>query len=189
MTFTSLMDLVRKPVASSSPLADALRELDLQPFEPTSVATYKTQKKEEIFSQPHKYLKGNMAGAHRWVRGGAHTNEEVNLIWASERIGFEVQLFKDVAYQSMPTALCLRWRRMSLAEASASGGPGVPEFVARKAEQVAERVPTAVIEVDALESQQQFYDPFLVVKMGAEEYYIEVWDETSFNEEPQTSTP
>lgn len=70
---------------------------------------------------------------------------------------------------------------MSIAEAVAT--IGVPEYIANKAAQILDKSPEAVLEVDALESKVRPYDPFLIVKQGEEEYYVEVWgdDEREFS--------
>lgn len=60
----------------------------------------------------------------------------------------------------------------------------VPEFVLRKAVQIKEACPTALIYVDALKvNTRPFPDPFLVVKLGNEKYWVDVWDEAAFESE------
>ncbi len=41
------------------------------------------------------------------------------------------------------------------------------------------KAPDATLKVDALERKSVAHDPCLAVKLGAEEYYIEVWDEAT----------
>lgn len=61
----------------------------------------------------------------------------------------------------------------------------VPEFVLAKAVQIAKKVPKAAFFVESLEVERddggsKDYDPFLVVRLERESYYIEVWDEPKF---------
>lgn len=53
----------------------------------------------------------------------------------------------------------------------------IPEFVLNKALQIKERVPSAQFFVEHLEEK---HDPFLKVKHGNLDLYIEVWDEPKF---------
>jgi asparagine synthetase B (glutamine-hydrolysing) len=53
----------------------------------------------------------------------------------------------------------------------------VPEFVLNKAVQIAEQVPETKFYVVHMERVQ---DPFLLVKLGGEEIYVEVWEEPLF---------
>lgn len=55
----------------------------------------------------------------------------------------------------------------------------IPEHVLNKAIQIKERLPSVDFFVDELRSNR-IPDPFLLVKLGREEYYIEVWDEPKF---------
>lgn len=53
----------------------------------------------------------------------------------------------------------------------------IPEFVLNKALQIKEKVPNAQFFIEHLEEK---YDPFLKVKHGNLDLYIEVWDEPKF---------
>ena len=56
-------------------------------------------------------------------------------------------------------------------------GKEIPEYVLNKAIQVKYEVPEVEILIDEFTVVP---DPFLFVKLGAESYYIEVWDEPKF---------
>lgn len=65
------------------------------------------------------------------------------------------------------------WRQTELKKY----GEPIPEFVLRKAVQLKETLPEVELFIEQLEEQK---DPFLFVKLGEEEFYIEVWDEPRF---------
>jgi hypothetical protein len=64
----------------------------------------------------------------------------------------------------------------------------VPEFALRKGIQIMEACPDVRVEVEALVLQKvaslpkprHTPDPFLLVSLGAERFYVEVWDERKF---------
>ena len=57
----------------------------------------------------------------------------------------------------------------------------VPDFALRKAIMIKEAMPEAQFFVDVLKvNTKRIPDPFLVVKLGTEKYWVEVWDETEF---------
>ena len=64
------------------------------------------------------------------------------------------------------------WWRESLRKAH-----GVPPFVLRKAVQIARAAPEVLFFIERVANHA---DPFLIAKLGREEYYIEVWDEADF---------
>jgi len=70
-----------------------------------------------------------------------------------------------------------RWMLVPLSKYTAI----VPEFALRKAVQIKEACPTALFYVDVLKvNTKKIPDPFLVVKLGSEKYWVEVWDESEF---------
>jgi hypothetical protein len=187
-----LLSFTKKPVEPSRPLARALADLEIQPFDERSVETYKTAKKNLVFDEKlatmnrarHEQYAGQWYeeryGVAWSLTSAAATIEEDGMRTNAHQSGWDVRFYRDAWRLSVPMAYFVRWRRMCLDEARMS--VGVPEFVERKIAQVVEKVPGAVVEVDGLESQSVFYDPFLVVSFAGEEYYIEVWgdDEKSF---------
>jgi len=60
----------------------------------------------------------------------------------------------------------------------------IPEFVLNKAVQIAEKLPKAQFVIEDLRVRQETrtrnFDPFLIVSLGEEQYYVEVWDEPKF---------
>lgn len=189
-----LLDLLRrhKP-AETAPLASLLNDLNLEPFDTASVEHYKQEKKEATFRAVLPQ------GEYDWVQrtrskvGFAYTpgpsiDDRVGLLGSDELLfaqrafegGWDLRFYYERINNHIPVAVLLRWRRMSLAEAVTT--IGVPDYVANKAAQILDKSPDAVIEVDSLESQAHAFDPFLVVKLGSEESYVEVWgaDEREF---------
>lgn len=55
----------------------------------------------------------------------------------------------------------------------------VPAFALSHALEIKERVPNAEFEVEELRVEKR-YDPFLLVSLGRERFYIDVWDEAEF---------
>jgi hypothetical protein len=55
----------------------------------------------------------------------------------------------------------------------------VPPFALSRALDIKNRVPAAEFEVDELRVDKR-YDPFLVVRHGKEQFYIDVWEEADF---------
>ncbi|MFB3812797.1 MAG: hypothetical protein ACE14L_01700 [Terriglobales bacterium] len=70
------------------------------------------------------------------------------------------------------------WRRVRLGKFKGE----VPAFALSKAIEIKERLPKAEFYVEELVVEKQ-YDPFLVVRCGREEFYLEVWDERDFERE------
>lgn len=56
----------------------------------------------------------------------------------------------------------------------------VPEFVLRKALQIKDELPNATFAVDELSQRAPDPDPFLIVSLAKERFYIEVWEEPKF---------
>lgn len=188
-----LLDLLRrhKP-AETAPLASLLNDLNLEPFDATSVEHYKQEKKEATFRAVLPQGNYEWVQQTRHLRGFAYTpgpspsdpswvaSDEAAWLRLAVIGGYDLRFYYEKYGHHIPVAVLLRWRRMSLAEAVAT--IGVPDYVANKAAQILDKSPDAVIEVDSLESQAHAFDPFLVVKRGSEEFYVEVWgaDEREF---------
>lgn len=199
MTLLDLLSRTRS-VKPWLPLASALDELDIQPFNPTSVEMYKAAKKDMVFEHYAEELNRLHRGSHSFLQAPQWTMmrerdslgkvpsfsgrilgyEEEGVRRAGQAMGWDVRFYYEASGQSLPSAKFLRWRRIYLNEARMSAG--VPEFVDRKIAQVVDKIPEAAIQVDTLESKTEFYDPFLLVSFQREEYYIEVWgdDEREF---------
>jgi hypothetical protein len=75
-----------------------------------------------------------------------------------------------------PFAVMMVWDVVEHIEVPAE----MPLHVEHKARQIADSVPGAIFETETLRDQSRQYDPFLVVRLGDERYYIEVWDERDF---------
>jgi hypothetical protein len=68
-----------------------------------------------------------------------------------------------------------RWERVPLPAFEGE----VPEFALSHALEIKDKMPTATFEVEELRVEKR-YDPFLIASCGKERYYIDVWDEHSF---------
>jgi hypothetical protein len=70
------------------------------------------------------------------------------------------------------------WRRLKLGKYRGQ----VPLFALSKAVEIKQQLPKAEFYVEELVVDKQ-YDPFLVVRCGREEFYVDVWDERDFERE------
>lgn len=70
----------------------------------------------------------------------------------------------------------LQWEKFSIQRYDKP----IPEFVLNKAIEIRERIPLVQFEVEELTENPVNNDPFLIARLGAESYYIEVWHEPSF---------
>ena len=123
-------------------LAQALQELQIEPYSLASVEAYKKEKLETTLKESNKRTRRR------------RTEEDDD----------------DDEYTG-------RWMRVDIGDYE----PPIPEFVLRKAVQIVEKVPIANVLVDYLVVERKILpDPFLVVRVGTEEYYIEVWNEPVF---------
>ena len=152
----TLLDLLsrtspaRKPYR---PLASALDELDIQPFDHTSVEMYKAAKKVAVGDaflaklQTEKYVTHVIPDDPDfnpdWREGKVSRYEAEGLEAQAHGRGYDARFFYPKNGGAYPVVLYLRWRRMSLQDFKNTGG-NVPEYVERKAAQVAAKVPDAV---------------------------------------------
>jgi hypothetical protein len=191
-----------KPEAVA-PLASLLHELDIQPFDRESVELYKQEKKEKTFAEVLARLdptgffdwhesvmiqrlaldgRGKIMAPNASIADPSPEYDlQADILSDAADEGWDVRFYHDRNRDSLPVAVQLRWRRIEIAEAIAT--IGIPEFVFHKTYPIMDRAPVGTtMEVDALESKSAFYDPFLIVRLGEEEYYIEVWgdDEKQF---------
>jgi hypothetical protein len=133
-------------------LITVLRELEIEPYTQSTVEAYKVSKVQEVRAEIARRKEKNPQSSFR-----------VSLQATWKRTDID------------------RYKRI------------IPEFALRKAVMIKEACPDAVIEVDALviervrtydshASSTSDPDPFLVASLGAERYYIEVWDEKKFED-------
>jgi hypothetical protein len=89
----------------------------------------------------------------------------------------EAHAERRAAVRSSYVTVTSRWSLVPIAKYTQI----VPEFVLRKAVQIKEACPEVTIYVDALKvNTKRIPDPFLVVSLGKEKYWVEVWDEAEF---------
>lgn len=171
MTALGLLARSSKTTATETPLLDALAKLDIRPIDQRAVTNYKLEKLNETVKTRLKELK-----AEKWQeyedakpRYEPEVRRALGAKWTDQDV-----YWYACHYATYPKCFAFGWHRMALASVAA------PEFITRKAEQISNKVPGAIMEADVLESESRMYDPFLVVKLGAEEYYVDVWDEKDF---------
>lgn len=182
MTFLGLLE--RKPetqsleeVKTTKPLLAALMELDIVPFDRKAVDDYKHIELYRAFSK----MKGErMAQGWRPAEVPAfhqyalETRAMLGRKWTDDDLYY-------YAYNPglRPTCFAMGWHRAAFASI-VEAPVQIPEHAKRKAEQIQAKVPGVTLEADVLESDEKLWDPFLVVKSGDEEYYVEVWSEEDF---------
>lgn len=180
-----LLDLLQRRKPAAAPLASLLADLNIEPFDAASVEQYKKEKKEKTFRailpknsgqdwrQHHVTYTYSPSIADPEGILALRTLDEIPFLREAQANGWDLRFYQESLGRAVPIAVWLRWHRMSIADAVVAGG--VPDYVAHKANQILEKAPAAVLEVDALQSKTQSYDPFLVVTLGSEQYYVEVW--------------
>lgn len=191
----SLLERFRPAAAAPNlPLAAALAELDIEPFKKEDVDRYKAEKHEAAF---RAVLPKNYHGHYeiQWLEykgtvavSAADPARAIEVLRMKHE-GWETRIFFNQQFYRMCHMVHVRWHRYPLNAAAltlAAVNHTIPEYVTRKAEQIAASVPGVVIEEDRLETKDVDLDPFLVVRLGDEEYYVEVWgaEEREFKREP-----
>ena len=72
------------------------------------------------------------------------------------------------------------WSSFGLGEASYRNIP-IPEFALATAVRVKESLPTAKLSIEILmANERQLADPFLVMELAGQKFYLEVWNESKF---------
>lgn len=185
MSPTSLLEHIGlispvQPKPEAKPLLAALQKLEIEPLNQTAVNTYKKYKLEKEWELLQQKLQ--RAGWYHHVSFGGYTGivrSQLGSTWTDD------DKYAYLAFSGgdrYPTCFAMGWHRSQVSLSDLAVNSDVPEYVTRKAEAIRNEVPTATLEVDKLEDRQTAYDPFLVVKLGDEEYYVEVWnaDERDF---------
>jgi hypothetical protein len=173
---TTLLELLTRqklePTTPAQPLAAALIKLDIEPFNAVTVRDYKQAKRDQLVASESQRLADcgwstDIGGADNY---GDDVRNDLGPRWKDD----DCYLFRCRDFRS-PLCFAYGWHRDIFAFAPASL---VPAYVQRKAMQIAHEVPGVIFQTDTLESRSASYDPFLIAKLGSEEYYFECWDET-----------
>ena len=182
--------LTRSKARSATPLADALHQLDIAPFDPQSVRNYKRDKMEQVCKrkaggliqfnpEPWDTFAGEVyISAITLARQcGRNIGDRDNtmLRFFSYRVPTFTLADSRIEYLP-PYAVILAWDVVEHPDVPTE----MPPHVERKAKQIADAVPGVTFETETLRDQSRNYDPFLVVRLGEERYYVEVWDERDF---------
>ncbi|HEX8926463.1 MAG TPA: hypothetical protein VF786_11750 [Terriglobales bacterium] len=176
-------------VSSATPLADALRELDILPFDPQSVVAYKQEKMEQVCArrtrgmvqftpEPWDSFAGEvyMSAMELVKRNGRKYGDRENTMLRFYTYQIPTYVPADSRVFLPPFAAMLVWDLVEYPSVPTE----LPPHIDRKAKQISETVPGAIFETETLRDHSHQYDPFLVVRLGDERYYIEVWDEHDF---------
>lgn len=170
-------------------LGNALYELDIKPFSPSSVKKYKVKM---LHTKHRDKVKWQSLGAAMIVIAVAILPGFYELFHKAPVLGETLSWI--LAISSLITGICMlahaadfrsqnEWRRISLA----GYDEDVPEFALMRAVQIKEKVPAASFTVEYLVHTESYQpktvDPFLIVSLGDEQYYIDVWNEPQFERE------
>lgn len=165
-----------------SGLSRVLKKLDIQPFSHISVERYKAEEPDAAEVDVPEFLKRHrkLARILLWfvpvwailsgigIAGGWFISWKLGI---ASLVGMIVILQKGCEFDDRLAALFPMWERVPLAEYEEE----VPLYVLHKAVDIKKQLPGAEFYIE-----QRAKDPFLIVKCGAEEHYIEVWREAGF---------
>lgn len=159
-------------------LANALAELDIHPFSIASVERYKKYMEktveEKVNRKYHAVCEALMAKISK-LRSVRKRNQA-----QEDRLdSLQDQLSNIEDGESNIEEFIVEWDMDSLEHYEEE----VPTFVLNKALQIKEKIPSAKFVIDSLQVNAVDKDPFLVVFLDKERYYIEVWDEPTFEAE------
>lgn len=177
---------LKQTVAAKNGIRDlsrVLRELDIQPFSRESVERYKAEAPDDadltdvpgFFKRHRKLARIFLCLIPLWtilsaigIAAGWFISWKLGL---ASLVGIIVILAKGCEFDDRLAALFPKWERAPLAQYQEE----VPLYVLQKALGIKKRVPDAEFYIE-----QRAKDPFLIVKCGGEEHYIELWREPMF---------
>lgn len=180
-------------IATPGALLFALRKLDIDPLVKRSVDAYKAKKTKPGMWSGHKIAYLWMAAAatvfavsryYGSISDWDHTifaNFAVIIAAISGLICAIVGLIFRLDKSERGSRITRKWGRVAIGEYDGT----VPEFALRKAVQIKTEVPSANLYIDQLYQEHERHvvvdpDPFLVVTLKDETYYIDVWDEKEY---------
>ena len=175
---------------SSAKLGEVLSSLNIKPFTKESVEKYKKEKVRELetrnrvaFWERHSVLV-IFAAACFTLTLCFLVLADIDPSWAGGMLGVlgaivGLLLVARVSDAATDEENSWGWERLSFSVY----GRGIPTSVAGEFIRVREVLPAAQFEIEYLVrmKDRKVFDPFLVVKYAECEYYIEVWDEQSFD--------
>jgi hypothetical protein len=172
-------------------LSQVLLALDIQPLSPDSVEQYKAEAPDaaELTDVPEFFKRHRMlASIVLWlipvgtivsaigIAGGLLISWKLGV---ASLVTIIVIFKKGCEFDDKLAALFPTWERVPLAQYPEE----VPLYVLRMALAIKRRVPSAQFYIE-----QRARDPFLIVKCGEEEHYIEAWREPRFESRRQDFT-
>ncbi len=167
----------------TSALTQTLHRLGIMPFSPESVAAYKKQiafGNSPSFAIRHPQITEFIIGLSLLVFvlsfGNSFTGWFISVYVGLAAIalmvlGLSVML---IMIEKTDDGTGGEWKLVPLKGYERA----VPEFAIQRAVQLKKELPTAEIFIDEYIAKK--VDPFLVVKHGEEQFYIDVWDEPKF---------
>ena len=180
----------RKKVKVPSELAEVLRDLDIQPFTEESVRSYQREiaRKYNRFFSAASFelfnfltlflLSGGIFFSIAFLIGEVFQRlspiPDFPLIWWKWAIGSLLVSLGSFGVRFLSPAYYYEW----LTELLSKYQQPIPESVLAKAIVIKKKLPEAEFWVEFIGEAK--HDPFLVVKCGGCEYYIDVWKEPKF---------
>lgn len=165
-------------------LLNALSKLDIVPFSKNSVESYKTQAVEDARKMLGKLNTIKEIMPLALVSIVLLSCGSMIVLYILNVLGFISDSPVSIAATTLIISLVSLVLSINLAKTLVwtnteikNYQQPIPEFVLRKALQIKEKVPDAQFFVEHLEEK---YDPFLKVKHGNLDLYIEVWNEPKF---------
>lgn len=180
-------------IATPGALLFALRKLEIEPLVRRSVDAYKAKKAIPGMWSGHKAAYLRMAGAlipfgvSRYYGSISDWNQT---IFPNIAVVIAVVIGIVLAFTGLVgrfdndfrgSRITRKWARISIREYDGT----IPEFALRKAVQIKTETPSAVFYIDQLYQESERHvvldpDPFLLVTLNDETYYIDVWDEKEY---------
>lgn len=169
-------------------LAEVLNQLDIQPFSRDSVERYKAEEPDaadltdvpEFFKRHRKLARIFLWLIPLWgglsmigIAGGWLISWQLAVASLASIL---LLLAKGCEFDDRLAALFPTWERVLLPDYQEE----VPLHVLEKAVAIKKQLPGADFYIE-----QRAKDPFLIVKCGEEEYYVEVWQELRFEGTPR----
>lgn len=178
----------------TSPLRDALVKLEIMPLSELQVEAYKKSKEHKGLYEGTKYsffttpIACAFFGTAVWLASVTHHAADWSGISLMSIFGMIVCIVAGFILACLTVGgLCseelrgartvLSWKRFSINRYEGA----IPEFALRKALQIKEACPAADLLIDHLmQDVERAPDPFLLVQLNKETYFIDVWDEKEY---------
>lgn len=179
----------RKATSELAKLQQAMRELDIQPFRAADVERYKKAEAkrassniflrhaEDITFGIFVFAAVMLVGS---VIGCLAASTVPGWLWLAPVVCVAVIVTDAIAAGGLSSTeiVSAKWKREPLGSYSSP----IPEFALQTAVDLKRRCPIAEFYVDELTVEKRVLDPFLVVRCGGQQYFLEVWNEPRFQQ-------